>query len=236
MGNRTEAYSPRYDDYPSAEYPPDWQARRQRVLRRDDYRCQGCGIESTRVDDVRFDVDHVVPKSDGGTHATENLQTLCPSCHADKHPGNTGLKRRGRAFDRRNQPGLLTRVLRSLLGPFVDSVGPDERTVLDDRGRKLRLRSLSEAATLPEGTGVTVRVSVTELWETDSETVHQMGRLRDATPDGEAGRVARFVVWHGYGHPRLQQGQPYRLVGAETNVYDEAFQLVVDGQTVIQRV
>jgi hypothetical protein len=49
-------------------------------LRRDGYQCQGCG-----VDGCRLHVHHVIPRSDGGTDDIDNLQTLCPDCHAQTH-------------------------------------------------------------------------------------------------------------------------------------------------------
>ena len=45
--------------------------------------CQGCGRNyggDTRV----LEVDHVSPKSDGGTDAYENLTLLCPPCNKEK--------------------------------------------------------------------------------------------------------------------------------------------------------
>jgi hypothetical protein len=106
----------------------------------------------------------------------------------------------------------------------------DDETILDEHGRRLRVRSLAECASLPEGRGVTVEVRVTELWDSNSDSVRQLGRIADDHTE------ARFVVWDGDGHPRLQTGRRYRLVGAQTNRYDGDFQLVVDGKTAIQSV
>lgn len=235
-------YSPEYDDYPSDEYPPDWQARRQKVLKRDGFTCQACGIRSTRVDDVRFDIDHIVPKSDGGSHSVNNLQTLCPSCHANKHPQNTELERRGRQFTERNKPSLLVWLIRLLLGPLLSSVGLEERTVIDGRGRKLYPRTLSEAVVLPEESGVTVEVRIKELWESTNQNVQQLGRVQDAIsqysgkgePLEDTLEQTRFIIWSGNDHPHLQEGSDYRIVGAKTSSYDGEFQLVIDQQTVIQ--
>lgn len=242
MAGGQQDYSPQYDSYTSDEYPPDWRARRRRVLRRDDYTCRACGLRSTRVDDISFDVDHVVPKSDGGSHALDNLQTLCPPCHAEKHPGNSGLKRRARQFDNRNRPSMLVRVVTWVVGLVVSSVGSDD-VVIDDDGRRLETRSMPEAAGLPDESGVTVEVTVAELWDSSSENVQQMGRVQGAST-GEPGEqpaadrgsteTARFVVWAGNDHPHLRNGDRYRLVGAKTNTYNGSFQLVVDGQTVVQ--
>lgn len=62
-----------------------WMATRRRILLRDRYTCQGCGL-------VRSDheIDHRVPLHMGGKNNDENLQVLCRSvgehegCHARK--------------------------------------------------------------------------------------------------------------------------------------------------------
>jgi hypothetical protein len=79
----------RYDD-PSnytGGYPPDWDARRGRVYRRDDYTCRHCGRQSGphSNDDVRLHAHHQVPKSAGGSNRLDNLVTLCESCHNRAH-------------------------------------------------------------------------------------------------------------------------------------------------------
>lgn len=42
-----------------------------------------CGI-CTKLLPACFQVDHIVPLADGGTDTEDNLQSLCPDCHADK--------------------------------------------------------------------------------------------------------------------------------------------------------
>jgi len=59
-------------------YPSDWRQRRQRVLKRDHYRCRNC--RRYRCD---LEVHHVVPKANGGSHREHNLVTLCDRCHSD---------------------------------------------------------------------------------------------------------------------------------------------------------
>ncbi len=53
------------------------------VLARDNWTCKSCG-RSTRVDRVRLHVDHIVPRSKGGSDDPENLQTLCEKCNLGK--------------------------------------------------------------------------------------------------------------------------------------------------------
>lgn len=63
-------------------YGGRWRLLRQQVLERDSYLCCECA----RVGRVSAasDVDHIVPKSQGGTDDLSNLQSLCPSCHRAK--------------------------------------------------------------------------------------------------------------------------------------------------------
>ena len=52
---------------------------RKAVLARDSYVCQYCGKE-----DYSLTVDHVVPKSRGGTTSWENVVAACPYCNNRK--------------------------------------------------------------------------------------------------------------------------------------------------------
>lgn len=68
-------------------YPPDWDARRRSVYRRDDYQCQHCSARggSGVRDGVELHAHHVEPKSAGGSHHPDNLLTLCAACHDREH-------------------------------------------------------------------------------------------------------------------------------------------------------
>lgn len=52
------------------------------VLQRDRWRCVSCG--RTVADGVLLEVDHIQPRSLGGTNAAANLQTLCRKCNSGK--------------------------------------------------------------------------------------------------------------------------------------------------------
>lgn len=69
----------------SREYPSDWDTRRKRVYRRDNYRCQNCSRKGGNKGDAELHAHHVVPKSKGGTHELSNLKTLCSECHDAVH-------------------------------------------------------------------------------------------------------------------------------------------------------
>lgn len=60
-----------------------WKLARREALVRDAYQCQMCGAVAHGK---RAHVDHIVPKSKGGSDEVTNLRTLCVSCHS-RHEG-----------------------------------------------------------------------------------------------------------------------------------------------------
>jgi 5-methylcytosine-specific restriction protein A len=54
--------------------PSGWTGRRALVLERDHHTCVLCGAPATEV-------DHVVPRAEGGTDELTNLRSLCEPCH-----------------------------------------------------------------------------------------------------------------------------------------------------------
>ncbi|NCW67270.1 MAG: HNH endonuclease, partial [Marivivens sp.] len=54
-----------------------WQKIRKRIINRDRGLCQMCGNEGDSV-------DHILPRSQGGTDDDWNLQLLCRSCNSSK--------------------------------------------------------------------------------------------------------------------------------------------------------
>ena len=52
---------------------------KREILRRDGYRCQYCGRETSQLT-----IDHVVPRYRGGPHSWENLVAACPECNRRK--------------------------------------------------------------------------------------------------------------------------------------------------------
>jgi hypothetical protein len=53
------------------------------VLARDKWKCLSCG-RSAREDGVLLEVDHIIPRSKGGSDEMSNLQTLCKKCNLGK--------------------------------------------------------------------------------------------------------------------------------------------------------
>jgi len=54
---------------------------RYEILKRSSGRCEACGISS---DERAIDIDHIVPKSKGGSNDKSNLQALCYKCNRQK--------------------------------------------------------------------------------------------------------------------------------------------------------
>ncbi len=60
-----------------------WMAKRQRVAAAHGYRCQGAGCGRIWLSH-RDQIDHIVPREQGGSNDESNLQPLCHECHALK--------------------------------------------------------------------------------------------------------------------------------------------------------
>lgn len=63
-------------------YGSYWRKLRQSVLNRDGWLCQVCLAEGRLTEAT--EVDHIIPKSSGGTDDDANLQAICRACHAKK--------------------------------------------------------------------------------------------------------------------------------------------------------
>lgn len=69
------------------EYPSDWDTRREKIYRRDNFTCQNCGAKGGPKGNNELHAHHIVPKGKGGTHKLSNLKTLCNRCHKSIHSG-----------------------------------------------------------------------------------------------------------------------------------------------------
>lgn len=63
-------------------YGKDWEKIRRIILERDDHLCINCLSEGRYTEATH--VDHIEPKSRGGTDDEDNLQSLCKACHESK--------------------------------------------------------------------------------------------------------------------------------------------------------
>lgn len=52
------------------------------IYQRDNYRCLECGATN---EEIRLEIDHIVPWAKGGRTELDNLQTLCKDCNRSKH-------------------------------------------------------------------------------------------------------------------------------------------------------
>ncbi|MGZ3140812.1 HNH endonuclease [Lentzea chajnantorensis] len=68
----------------AAELPPDWEWRREQTRRRAGGQCEHHGPTGRRCWRTGAHCDHIVPRSQGGSHALRNLQWLCHTHHARK--------------------------------------------------------------------------------------------------------------------------------------------------------
>lgn len=64
-------------------YGAEWERTRERILARDHGICQHCKALHGVVH-MGSEVDHRVPKFEGGTDADDNLQTICSEAHRIK--------------------------------------------------------------------------------------------------------------------------------------------------------
>lgn len=58
------------------------------VLARDNWTCCSCG-RSSKEEGITLEVDHIVPRSKGGSDAIGNLQALCKKCNIGKSNKDT---------------------------------------------------------------------------------------------------------------------------------------------------
>src|SRR3954469_24508822 len=69
-----------------------WQRIRLMVLRRDKYLCQCAECKRTGRVRLANEVDHITPKSKGGSDALDNLQSIAHECHKAKTMLDTGAR------------------------------------------------------------------------------------------------------------------------------------------------
>lgn len=90
--------------YADRPLPPDWQARRQRILARDGYRCTAM-TDGVRCEARATDVHHIADRDD---HSDGNLTSLC-RWHHNRHTSEQGNASRKRTTQRRPEephPGM----------------------------------------------------------------------------------------------------------------------------------
>lgn len=63
-------------------YGTEWDKKRERIMERDCGICQPC--KAAGLLHVGTEVDHRVPRAEGGTEDDDNLQTICHDAHVRK--------------------------------------------------------------------------------------------------------------------------------------------------------
>ena len=74
--------------YVKVPYQARISLNRRAVFARDNHRCQYCGASAENI-------DHVIPKSRGGTHSWENVVASCRPCNSrkrDRSPEESGMR------------------------------------------------------------------------------------------------------------------------------------------------
>ncbi len=67
---------------PAQTVRPKKRSSRFMILQRDNFRCQYCG--KTPKDDIRLEIDHIIPLCKGGSDEDSNLITACFECNRTK--------------------------------------------------------------------------------------------------------------------------------------------------------
>lgn len=78
---RSDGYDVNRSSAASRGYDRRWQKLRMQILRAEPL-CRACAQRGLVV--AATDVDHVIPKRNGGKDVKSNLQALCHSCHSAK--------------------------------------------------------------------------------------------------------------------------------------------------------
>ena len=63
---------------------------RQSVRARAAYQCEYCRLPQ-EFSELRFHIEHVIPRQHGGGDAADNLALACPDCNLRKGPNLTGI-------------------------------------------------------------------------------------------------------------------------------------------------
>jgi len=62
----------------------NYELLRVRIFERDNFKCIYCGLTSIE-DGIKLNLEHIIPRSQGGNNAVDNLITSCEDCN--KHKG-----------------------------------------------------------------------------------------------------------------------------------------------------
>lgn len=63
----------------------EWDRAKRKVMKRDQYRCQSCGMNESEWQGADLQVHHIKAVEDGGGNDLSNLVLLCSYCHSTVH-------------------------------------------------------------------------------------------------------------------------------------------------------
>lgn len=84
-------------------YGWQWQKLREQILSRDQHLCLTCKAKGRVTPATQ--VDHIKPKSRGGTDDPDNLASICSDCHEEKSQ-REAAEAQGRTYKRKRRVGL----------------------------------------------------------------------------------------------------------------------------------
>jgi len=137
---------------------------REYLLEKWDRKCAYCGVEN-----VPFEVEHIHPKSKGGTDRISNLAIACHNCNQEK--GNRDI----RDF-LSGKPDLLNRILKQAKSPLKDATAVNStRWALFNRLKEMGLPVLTGSGGLTKFNRT--RLNLPKAHWIDASCVGQVGSL-----------------------------------------------------------
>ncbi len=88
------------------------------ILHRDGYQCQKCKAKNTKLH-----VHHILFKSNGGTNTSDNLITLCESCHDKLHKGEFEIEGVRSKTKYATEVSIVKSQLKKQFGKFEETFG-----------------------------------------------------------------------------------------------------------------
>lgn len=81
---KTEVHLSKEQSWGNGRGGRPWRRLRESILSRDNYLCQCEECQSKGLFTLANEVDHIIPKSQGGTDDIDNLRSINKKCHEKK--------------------------------------------------------------------------------------------------------------------------------------------------------
>jgi len=134
---------------------------RRKIIEQDDFACSECGRTvslSEEAETPTGHVHHIVPEAKGGGDSPSNLTTVCPKCHAERHPQH-GIGGQPSGFLNDSDHAILEVLDEGRATPTL------VRDTLRDRGKELSRQYISERIKRLNEHGVLCNLKNTGLYE-----------------------------------------------------------------------